>query len=122
MKFSKSIVGFAILSALSVGCKDTASKPVTADFGSHEKKEIAAISHPETATFTIEGMTCAMGCAKTIEEKLSAMDGVQKAEVNFEAKTATINFDRDKLQSADLKKAIESCADGKTYKASSTKG
>jgi len=29
-------------------------------------------------------MTCAIGCAKTIETKLAKMDGVQKATVDFE--------------------------------------
>ena len=62
-------------------------------------------------------MTCAMGCAKTIEKKLSNMDGVQNATVDFDAKIATINFDADKLATQDLVKTIESAADGKTYKA-----
>lgn len=116
MMFSKSILGFAFVSLLFVGCKDAASKPTADNAIPTEKKEIAAATHPETAVFKIDGMTCAMGCAKTIEEKLAHMDGVQKAEVDFETKTATVNFDLDKLQKSDLTKAVESCADGKTYK------
>ncbi|MES2748081.1 MAG: heavy-metal-associated domain-containing protein [Bacteroidota bacterium] len=121
MKFSKSIMGFALVSALFVGCKDTASKPVTADSATTEKKVIAVATRPETATFNIEGMTCSMGCAKTIEEKLAEMDGVQNVKVDFETKTATVNFDLDKLQTTDLTKAVEGCADGKTYKVSTIK-
>ncbi len=116
MKFSKSILGYTLATLLLVGCKDAASKPEKSETAKTEKREIAAASNPETATFKIEGMTCAMGCAKTIEEKLTDMEGVQKATVNFETKTAIVNFDLDKLKSNDLTKAVEGCADGKTYK------
>ena len=40
------------------------------------------------AEFNIEGMTCAIGCAKTIEKKLAKMDGVKSAKVDFEKKLA----------------------------------
>jgi len=40
----------------------------------------------ETASFTISGMTCAIGCAKTIQDELSETDGVQKATVDFDKK------------------------------------
>ena len=116
MKFSKAIAGFVVVSALFVGCKDAASKPEVNETANTETKTMAVATNPETATFKIEGMTCAMGCAKTIEEKLTEMDGVQNAKVDFETKTATVNFDLDKLQSTDLTKAVEGCADGKTYK------
>lgn len=118
MKFSRSILGFAFAFAAFTGCKDTASSAAAVTTNATEKKEIAAATHPETAVFKIDGMTCAMGCAKTIEEKLAKMDGVQKAAVDFETKTATVNFDLDKLEKSDLTKAVESCADGKTYKVS----
>ncbi len=121
MEFSKSIVGFALLSILFTGCKDTASKPVTDDMAVTEKKVNTPAKNPQTATFHIDGMTCAVGCAKTIEEKLSGMNGVQEAKVDFDTKTATVNFDLDRLEEADLKKAVESCADGKTYKVSDFK-
>lgn len=43
--------------------------------------------------FNIEGMTCAMGCAKTIENKLAHTNGVKAVTVNFETTLATIEFD-----------------------------
>lgn len=86
-----------------------------------QKKQKAPATKPEVATFHIEGMTCAIGCAKTIEEKLNEMEGVQDAKVDFEKKQATVNFDLDKLSTDDLVKAAESCADGKTYKVSDLK-
>ena len=121
MKISKGIIGLALASVLFVGCKNSDSKPTEVKEEVTTKKEIAAATKPETASFHIEGMTCAMGCAKTIEKKLADMDGVQSATVDFEAKTATVNFDLDKLKSEDLVKTTEACADGKTYKVSDVK-
>lgn len=43
--------------------------------------------------FNIEGMTCAMGCAKTIENKLAHTNGVKAVTVDFEKTLATIEFD-----------------------------
>ena len=43
--------------------------------------------------FNIEGMTCAMGCAKTIENKLAHTNGVKSVTVDFEKTLATIEFD-----------------------------
>lgn len=121
MKFSKSIIGLALASMFFIGCKESSSKPADEATETTTKKEIAAATKPETASFKIEGMTCAMGCAKTIEDKLADMDGVQNAKVDFEAKTATVNFDLDKLKSDDLVKAVETTGDGKTYKVSDIK-
>ena len=80
-----------------------------------------AAAQPETASFKIEGMTCAMGCAKTIETKLSKMDGVQKATVDFDKKEATVDFDGAVLNAEKLTKAVESTGDGETYKVSEMK-
>ncbi len=66
-------------------------------------------------------MTCAMGCAKTIEKKLAEMDGVQKATVDFDKKTATVEFDANKQTSEKLVETVEAAADGKTYKVSNVK-
>ena len=120
MKFSKSIIGLAIATTLFVSCKKSETMDAEAPEAS-AKKEVAAATKPETASFTIEGMTCPEGCAKTIEKKLSEMDGVQNAKVDFDKKQATVNFDLDKLKSEDLVKAVETTGDGQTYKVSNVK-
>ena len=121
MKFSKSIVGLAIATVLFVGCKNNEKTPAEVAAKTDAKKEIVAATKPETASFTIDGMTCPEGCAKTIEKKLSEMDGVQNAKVDFDKKQATVNFDLDKLKSEDLVKAVETTGDGQTYKVSNVK-
>jgi Cu+-exporting ATPase len=103
-----------LLSLIFVSCKDTASAPVQDNIKNTETKVIAAVK-PEQAVLKIEGMTCAIGCAKAIEEKLTETQGIQKATVDFEKKEAIVNFDLDKLSSDQLKKIIESTADGESY-------
>lgn len=119
-KISKSIFVLGITIMSFVGCKK-AETETTVKEESTAKKEIVAATKPETASFHIEGMTCAVGCAKTIEEKLSNIEGVQNAKVDFDKEEATVNFDLDKLTSADLVKAVEATGDGKTYKVSDVK-
>ncbi|MFZ4107038.1 heavy-metal-associated domain-containing protein [Flavobacterium sp.] len=117
MKFSKSIFSIAVAAILFVSCKNNEKNLTKLD----EKKEIATAVKPEIASFTIDGMTCPEGCAKTIEKKLSEIEGVQNAKVDFEKKQATINYDLDKLKSVDLVKAVETSGDGQTYKVSKVK-
>lgn len=120
MKFSKSIFVFALATSLFVGCKKNETTNSETPEAS-PKKEVAAAVKPETASFTIDGMTCPEGCAKTIEKKLSEINGVQNAKVDFDKKQAVIHFDLDKLTSDDLVKAVETTGDGQTYKVSNVK-
>jgi mercuric ion binding protein len=121
MKIPKLFLSIAITASFFVGCKDTASKPTTdlTETSAVEKKEVVAAVKPETANFKIEGMTCAMGCAKTIEKKLATMDGVQNATVDFDKKEATVEFDATIQTPEKITAVVESAADGKTYKVSS---
>jgi copper chaperone CopZ len=121
MKIPKYILALAIAVPLLMSCKDTASKTVAGNDETNAKKEVVAAVKPETASFKIEGMTCAMGCAKTIETKLSKMDGVQKATVDFDKKEATVEFDATIQNPEKLIKAVETTGDGETYKVSGMK-
>lgn len=66
----------------------------------------------EKATFEIEGMTCALGCAKMIEGKLAALDGVTEASVDFENKTATVAFDDAKQNAGSITEVVQKLAKG----------
>lgn len=121
MIFPKAIFSFAFASALLVGCKDKTTVASNDVEKTTSKKEIVAALKPETASFKIDGMVCEIGCAKTIEEKLVKLEGIQEVKVNFETKQATVNFDLDKLTSTDIVKAVETTGDGKTYKVSEIK-
>jgi copper chaperone CopZ len=66
-------------------------------------------------------MTCAIGCAKTIQEELSGLEGVQTATVDFEKKLATVSFDKTKQTPESLTKIVQATGDGKTYIVSNMK-
>ena len=124
MTFLKSILTLTLASLMFVGCKEKTTKAVsdaaTENNAPKVKKEIAA-ANLQTANFSIEGMTCEIGCAKTIEKELNGLDGVQKATIDFEKKSATISFDETILKTENISKVVEATGDGKTYKVSNMK-
>jgi len=115
MNISKSILALSVSIILFTSCKQTASEP------KEEATATTPIAKLETTSFTIEGMTCAIGCAKTIQEELSQMDGVQKAIVDFDKKLATVSFDATKQTTEKIIKVVEATGDGNTYKVSNVK-
>ena len=64
-----------------------------------------------TASIGIEGMTCAVGCAKRIESKLNQTDGILAAKVLFDDKLAKIEFDDSKISEQEMVKLIEEMGD-----------
>lgn len=124
MNFKKSILTLVLTSVLFVGCKEKETEMVAKETATTAapkvKKEIAA-ANLQTASFSVEGMTCAVGCAKTIQEDLTALDGVQKATVDFDTKLATVTFDKTVQTPEKLTTVVEAAADGKTYKVSKMK-
>ncbi len=124
MNFIKTIPVILLGSLLFLGCKEKSTEVVsnstTETEVSNTKKEIAA-ENLQTASFTIKGMTCAIGCAKTIQEELNGLDGVQTATVDFEKELATVSFDKTVLNPEKITKVVEATADGKSYKVSNIK-
>jgi copper chaperone CopZ len=119
MKITKTIVALAFVSLLMTSCKKEAATTETTTENTAEtpKKEVViAAQNVQTASFEIKGMTCAIGCAKTIEEELGGLEGVQKATVDFDSKKATVVFDKTIQNQDNLTKVVEATADGKTYK------
>ncbi len=115
MTFQKLILVASISGLLFSGCKQTESAP------KEKSTVLKSTINPEklqTASFTIDGMTCAIGCAKTIEKELSETNGVQKATVDFDKKEALLSFDNSLQTPETLTKIVEATADGKTYKVS----
>ena len=60
----------------------------------------------ETLTLNIDGMTCG-GCVKSVTRILEGVEGVAKAEVSLEGKSALIEFDPAKTDPAALIEAVE---------------
>lgn len=51
-----------------------------------------AMAAERTVTLAVQNMTCA-SCPYIVQESMSAVDGVEKVEVSFKNKTATVTFD-----------------------------
>jgi mercuric ion binding protein len=124
MSIVKQISLFALAAVLCTSCKDT-SKDGNIETGtdstvtdSTQVKETAATL--EKTSFKIDGMTCAIGCAKTIQNKLAGLEGVEDAKVDFETKEATISFDPAQQTPETLVETVEHIADG-AYKVSDVK-
>lgn len=64
------------------------------------------------ADYKIDGMVCAMGCAKTIEDEIGGIEGVTASSVDFESGKAHFEFDISRISENDLIAKIESLADG----------
>jgi mercuric ion binding protein len=125
MNFTKSITIISLSILLFASCKDSKNEVKSQSTSTEAtapkiKKEIAA-ANLQTANFTIEGMTCAIGCAKTIQEELTELDGVQEAKVDFDKKLATVTFDKTVQTPDSLTKVVQATGDGKTYKVSNMK-
>lgn len=124
MKFTKIITALAISGLVLVSCKKEEDKSlaiINADKTVTKEHKAIAAENVQTASFTIEGMTCAVGCAKTIEKELSNLEGVEKAAVDFDKKTATVTFDKTIQNPESLTKVVQETGDGKTYKTSNVK-
>ena len=82
-----------------------------------EKKEVVA-AKMETVSLHVSGMTCEIGCAKTIQSKLTKKDGIAKAKVVFTDSIATVDFDSNKVSKQEIITFIDGIAGGELYKAS----
>lgn len=111
------LVAFAAIAFVS--CKKENTTEVTTE-NSTETKPID-MANLATASFTIDGMTCEVGCAKTIENKLAGLDGVSEAKVDFEKKTATVTFENGRQTPETLVETVEAVAGGDLYKVSAVK-
>lgn len=121
MKTLKKFVAFLLLVVAFAACKNNTEpevKTVETDVA-----VVAAKLDPNAtyakAEFTIDGMTCAMGCAKTIEKKIAKMEGVKSAKVDFDRRLAMVEYDEAQVTPATLEATVVKVAD--TYKVNDMK-
>jgi len=113
MKTLKHISLALLLSILFVACKNETTPEVKTVEVETIKKE--KVLNPNAtyakAEFGIEGMTCAVGCAKTIEKKLAKMDGVKSASVDFDRRLAMVEYDEEMVTPTSLTETVTKVAD-----------
>ena len=103
MSLKKNLLALFFIAFVFVGC---------------QQKEVAKEVKKETATLAISGMTCEIGCAKTIQSKLSKKEGVLNAKVIFTDSIANIEYDANATSKKELIAFIDGIAGGDLYKAS----
>ena len=64
-------------------------------------------SLPATAVFSVEGMSCAHGCAPKINKAALEVKGVESCDVNFDDSKATIVYDNDKVTDSEILSSLQ---------------
>lgn len=109
MKTLKSILILAVITLFLNSCKNETQpevKLVETEQATNKSAMSSDIAYAK-AEFTIEGMTCEIGCAKTIEKKLAKMEGVKSAKVDYDKKLAMVEFDDDILTTTSLEETVK---------------
>lgn len=83
-----------------------------------DKQEQVLAAKMERISLHVSGMTCEIGCAKTIQSKLSKKEGISSAKVIFTDSIASIDFDANKISKDEIITFIDGIAGGDLYKAS----
>jgi len=60
----------------------------------------------QTVTLGVSGMTCG-GCVRSVTNVLKGVEGVARADVSLEQQRAEVDFDPQKVNVEQLKRAIE---------------
>jgi Cu+-exporting ATPase len=116
MKIFKVLFIVFIAIGLTISCKENKPKETAP-----KTETISKEASLQKITLNIEGMTCEIGCAKTIESKLSKMAGIQSAKIVFDEKIGEIVFDVNQITKEDIKKKITGIGNGELYTVSNTK-
>jgi len=122
MSISKNIIAIIVLVLISFSCKNEVKPEIKTAGIENEPQAISKVDENATfakAEFTIDGMTCAIGCAKTIEKKIAGMEGVKSATVDFDRKLAMVEYNEAKVTPASLEETVTKVAD--IYKVSNMK-
>ena len=100
-----------VVGLLSFSCQSPEETAANENSEATTEKTILA-ENKASVDMKVEGMVCAMGCAKYIEEKVSKLDGVVLSEVNFEEESAHFEFDKTNTSALEIEKFINEIHDG----------
>jgi copper chaperone CopZ len=114
MKISK-FIAIVFLAVFTFSACKTETKKVQ-----KETKEAKAENLQKMA-FNISGMTCEIGCAKTIQSKLSKKAGIASAKVIFKDSLGLVEFDANAISKEDITAFVNGIAGGGMYKVNNAK-
>ena len=117
MKTITYILTFILIATFTFSCKNEVKPEIkTVEVASKTKKELDPNATYAKAKFTIDGMTCAVGCAASIQKKIAKMEGVKSAVVDFDKKLAMVEYNEAKVTHTTLEETVTKVSD--TYKVS----
>jgi len=120
MNILRKLLFASLISITFFNCKNEAKPEIkNIEISSETSKKLDPNATYVKTEFTIDGMTCEMGCAKTIEKKIAKMEGVKSATVDFKNKLAMVEYNEAKVTTSSLKNTVTNVGD--VYKVSNIK-
>lgn len=114
MNLIKKLLLTVVVFVFTMACKNEASPEVktveteSANLTAHTIDQNITYAKAE---FGIEGMTCEIGCARTIQKKIAKMDGVKFVKVDFNKKLAMVEYDPARVTPTSLEKTVTKVGD-----------
>jgi len=114
MKNSIKIIVFISILSVFTSCQEKQNTTTEKKTDNNHTEQLAI--NLKKVALDIEGMTCEIGCARTIQSKLSKADGIKSAKVNFETKSGIVAFDANVISEKQIVSLVEQIAGGDLYK------
>ena len=112
MKHYRIILASVFLFVFILSCKNEPKTEIkTIEKSVETTKHLDPDATYSKAEFNIKGMTCEIGCAKTIQKKLANMEGVKSAKVDFKNEMAMVEYDVAKANPMSISKTVTSVSD-----------
>ena len=111
----KVTISFIIFSFLLISCGESKQNQTKQEDATQQ--EVIAANY-KSLEVEIEGMTCEIGCARTIQSKLSKIKGVSYSKVSFEAKKGQFTYDSNILSKDEIITKISGIGGGDLYSVS----
>ena len=70
------------------------------------------LSEDQQSKFKVDGMMCETGCAWKVKSVVNSLEGVNMAELDFERRVLTVNYDDNKINDEQI---IKTLMDDTTY-------
>ena len=116
----KNLLALLLLLNLALACNQNSSPEVVTVATAASEASTDEIQGELVKTeFTIKGMTCEIGCARTIENNLDNTAGVSYAKVDFEKELAMVEYDNARVNTELLESKISGLSE--TYKVENVK-
>jgi len=113
----KKIIYTFLIVFIAISCNEV--KKDTIINNSEAKKSDVAASY-KSIEVDIEGMTCEIGCARTIQSKLSKVNGITYSKVNFETNKGQFTYNENEIDKDEIVNKINGIAGGDLYKVTKT--